>query len=110
MPRAKRIIQGELNIDEFSLVWRLDHEQISTSDGWKGLSIHVHATGKTRRELHLEYPAVGYQRNGWMRIEPARPTIVASKVEAHIRRAMAEGWDPESRGRPFVYDVDELPD
>ena len=49
------------------------------------------------------------QKNGWMRTEPARPTIMAAKVEAHIRQAMADGWDPDSRGKPFIYELDELP-
>jgi len=109
MPRAKRSIQAELKIDEFALVWNLHHEQISTSDGWKGLKIHVRRAEGTRRELHLQYPAVVKQKNGWMSTEPARPSIMAAKVEAHIRQAMADGWDPDSRGKPFIYELDELP-
>jgi len=38
-----------------------------------------------------------------------RMPISAAKVAEHIREAMAAGWDPESRGKPFVYEVAELP-
>jgi hypothetical protein len=65
------------------------------------MAIHVRVAEGARRELHLEYPAVNTQRNGYTRIEPARPAIVAARVEAHIREAMADGWDPDSRGKPL---------
>jgi hypothetical protein len=57
----------------------------------------------------MEYPLQKTQKSGYTRIEPARPGISAAKVAAHIREAMEEGWDPDSRGKPFVYEVGELP-
>jgi hypothetical protein len=38
-----------------------------------------------------------------------RQNISPAKVLAHIRRAIEAGWNPESRGKPFVFEVDELP-
>jgi hypothetical protein len=112
MPRAKRSIQSETQIDGVSLIWRLHREQQwCTADRWKGVAIHVMVAEGAHRELFLEYPTVvrtqrsGYIRTGWS----VRPTILAAKVEAHIRRAMEAGWDPGSRGKPFVFQVDELP-
>jgi hypothetical protein len=110
MPRAKRSIQGEFKIDGYTLIWRLHREQqLSTEDGWRGVAIHVSNTEGVHRELHLEYPTVGTEKRGATREEPVRRTILAAKVEAHIREAMAAGWDPDSRGKPFIYHVDELP-
>jgi hypothetical protein len=57
----------------------------------------------------MEYPIVKTQKNGYSRIDPVRPGIAAAKVVAHIREAMVAGWDPGSRGKPFVYQVGELP-
>jgi hypothetical protein len=57
----------------------------------------------------MEYPPVKTRNSGSTRIDPARPGIVAAKVEAHIREATAAGWNPDSRGKPFVYQVAELP-
>jgi hypothetical protein len=110
MPRAKRSIQAATTIEGFSLIWHLHREQQwCDADGWKGAAIRVSVAESARRELLLEYPAKQTQKIGWTRVDPARPTIVAAKVEAHIRQAMAAGWDPDSRGKPFVYQVAELP-
>ena len=111
MPRAKRTIRAEFKIDGFTLIWHLHREQqLSTEDGWKGVAIHVCNSERVRKELHLEYPTVGTEKSGATRTEPVRRTILAARVEAHIREAMAAGWDPASRGKPFIYFVDELPE
>src|ERR1039458_5000151 len=113
MPRAKRSIESTVIIDGLSLIWRLHREQHwCDADGWKGIAIHVQVAGGARRELHMEYPAVATHKSGFTRIGidcSPRPGIVGAKVEARVREAMAAGWDPESRGKPFVYQVAELP-
>jgi hypothetical protein len=111
MRNTKRAIQSSLTIDGVPLIWKLHREQNWTTDQKAvGLAIHVQVVGKVRRELYLEYPIVRKQTNG--HATPAlttRPPIAAAKVAEHIREAIAAGWDPESRGKPFVYDVAELP-
>jgi hypothetical protein len=108
MPRAKRSIEGAVTIDGFSLIWNLHREQQwFTADGWKGVAIHVRSAVGARRELFLEFPPVGSERIGNTKDAPARHPISAAKVEAGIREAMAAGWDPESRGKPYFYQVDE---
>jgi hypothetical protein len=62
-----------------------------------------------RRELHLEYPAVQTQKIGYTRTDCVLQNISRARVETHVRQAMAAGWDPGSRGKPYVYEVDELP-
>ena len=110
MPRAKRSIQGATTIDGFPLIWHLHREeQRIAPEGWRGISIHVRVAEITRRELFLEYPSAITREVGWIRTEPARPAVTAAKVESHIREAMAAGWNPDSRGKPFVYEVSELP-
>ena len=65
MPRAKRSIQAAVTIDGFPLVWHLHREQQETStDGWKGVAIHVKVAEGVRRELFLEYPAAAPKMNG----------------------------------------------
>jgi hypothetical protein len=110
MPRPKRSIQSEIKIDGLSLVWNLHREQQwCGADRWKGAAIQVQVAGAARRELLLEYPTIRTQKDGWSRIDVRRPKIAAKKVESHIREAIAAGWDPNSRGKPFVYQVAELP-
>jgi len=110
MPHAKRSIESAMTVDGIALIWRLHREQqLSTADGWRGVAIHVRVAEKVRRELHLEYPAVKTQKVGYTRTDFVRQNISPAKVEAHIREAIAAGWDPESRGKPFLYELGELP-
>jgi hypothetical protein len=109
MPRAKRSIEADVVVDGFSLKWHLHREQEWSAEGGKGVSIHVKATKGTFRELFLEYPPVKTQKPGWIRVEPVQQHIQPKRIEGHIRLAMAAGWNPDSRGKPFVYEVSELP-
>ena len=110
MPRAKRSIEAAVVVDGFSLKWRLHREQEwSSAEGGKGVSIHVKAAEGTFRELFLEYPAVSTQKPGLIRAEPAQQHIQPRRIEGHIRLAIEAGWNPGSRGKPFVYRVAELP-
>jgi hypothetical protein len=103
MPRAKRSIQSEMTIDGFSLIWRLHREQHwSTADGWTGVALHVKVAEGARRELFLEYPASRTQKSGYLRTDPVQQSILPAKVNAHIQQAMAAGWDPNSRGKPYI--------
>jgi hypothetical protein len=111
MRNTKRSIQSAVTIDGVPLIWQLHREQNWSDDhNPTGMAIHVQVVGPVRRELYLEYPAVRKELNG--QVMPAltfRPTVSAAKVAAHIREAIAAGWNPESRGKPFVYEVAELP-
>jgi hypothetical protein len=110
MPRAKRKIQYAITIDGHSLIWHLHRDQQgSVEDGWRGVAIHVKAAEGVHRELFLEYLAVIPQKSLYMKTLPAQPAIRPSKVEANIRQAMADGWDPDSRGKPYVYEVEDSP-
>jgi hypothetical protein len=108
MPRAKRSIHAAVIIEGVSLVWHLHREQQFTADERKGVSIHVKAAEGTFRELFLEYPVVMTQKRG-IRTEPLQQHIQPKRIEGHIRLAIAAGWNPSSRGKPFVYQVAELP-
>jgi hypothetical protein len=110
MPRAKRSVEAVIVVDGFSLKWHLHREQEwSTANGGKGVSIHAKATEGTFRELVLEYPPVNSQKTGWIRAEPVQQHIQPKRIEGHIRLAIEAGWNPASRGKPFVYHVAELP-
>jgi hypothetical protein len=113
MRNTKRSIQSAVTIDGVALIWELHREQNWSADkNPTGMAIHVRVAGPgpARRELYLEYPAVlGKASDLAAPVPTVRVPISAAKVADHIREAMAEGWDPESRGKPFVYEVAELP-
>jgi hypothetical protein len=109
MSRPKRQIGTSIEIDGVRLNWRLHREQQYFTDGWQGVSIHVQNEKNAHRDLHLEYPLVPMQKQNRERADFVQVQISAKKVEAHIRQAITAGWDPESRGKPFVFEVPELP-
>ena len=125
MPRAKRTIQNTVVIDGVALVWNLHREQQVVSNDlwagsaagsvpvaggeWRGLAIHVRVAEGVRRELHLEYPPVLTQRANYTQHRPVRPNLSPAKVAAHIRQAIEAGYDPGSRGQPYVFNVEEQP-
>lgn len=110
MRRARRSIEHKVQIDGNELIWWLHREQhFDPVEGWRGVAIHVRAAEGVHRELYLEYPAVQPHKVGFIRSDHAVVNIRAAKVEEHIRLAMEWGWDPEGRGKPYRYDVQELP-
>ncbi len=110
MRRPKRIIERSVAIDGHSLLWNLHREQRYNSvDGWTGLSIHVRVANVVRRELYLEYPCLEPQNEGLFKTDFVQLDVQPAKVEEHIRQAMNGGWDPESRGKPVYFILDELP-
>jgi hypothetical protein len=110
MPRGKRHIERTVTIQGFPLVWRLHREQhYAYGEGWTGPAIHVQVAQGVKRDLFLEYPAVQNQQTGRLGVDHIEVNIRPAKVEAHIEQAIEAGWNPESRGKPFVFEVEELP-
>lgn len=102
--RRKRTLEGSAVIDGVAVDWELVSEpQWSNSgDGYKGLCLSVCVADKARRELIIEYP-YPTGADGRPLPVPQRPAITPRMVEASIQQALDAGWDPVSRGKPFVF-------
>lgn len=100
----KRTIRCESELDGISLQWELISEPSwsNSGDGYKGLCILVRVASDARRELIIEYP-FPTGKDGRKLPVPQRPAVSVKKVEASILAAQAAGWDPNSRGRTFVF-------
>jgi hypothetical protein len=98
--RRKRSLIGATEIEGHKLAWELISEPQHTSDGYKGLTVSVRAGDATTRELLIEFP---YDRTVFL---PQRPTLTPTIVEGEIRAALAQGWNPDSRGRAYVFASD----
>jgi hypothetical protein len=97
--RKKRKLGGELTVEGWPLRWSLKSEQIWDPNGeHTGLRLSVERSDEAHRELVLEYPFQNLGRTG-------RPDIDPHTLESNIRRAMAAGWKPKSRGRPFFFQL-----
>ena len=88
-------------VDREEYQWRVRHSWIATGgEGLKGISISVwHEPGRTR-ELIIDFPFSVFGLDQ----KPKKVDLIAA-VQSAIKAAMAAGWRPESRGRPFRFQV-----
>ena len=96
-------------VDGLSLVWELLSEpQYSNSgDGRIGLRIGVRVADAVQRELIIEYP-YPTDRRGFPKFLPQRPQVSQPMVEKSVRQALEGGWDPHSRGKPFIFQPERV--
>jgi hypothetical protein len=112
--RRKRQITGKVTVNGVVLNWEVRSEpQFNTTDGDVGMRLTIQAEGvitarnplvpkkKAHRELILEYPFEKRQRKPSR--FPDRPKIDPMALTADISQAMEAGWEPLSRGRPFIF-------
>ena len=105
--RRKRSIEALVTIDGFDLRWQLRTEAQYVADGgFKGMTFSVEMVDGPHRELILEYPFPKKRPTGFGQL-PERAEVSEDLVERAIRQAMQAGWNPVSRGKPFVFRVPE---
>src|SRR5215471_19157727 len=78
--------------------------------GWiqRGMRVSVRAEDEHHRELTLEYPFPNKRTGNGAAQLAQRLHLNFREMEAHVCRAIAEGWNPESRGKTFVFHVPKL--
>jgi len=103
---GKRLLEGLVTVEGFARYWQLISEpQRTTEHGYKGLCISVQLENARQRELVLEYPMPNKSTgNGYPQL-PQRPKFSDKTIEDGVRQAMLAGWEPESRGKAFVFKV-----
>jgi hypothetical protein len=80
----------------------------SREDGYKGLCFAVRREDGNYRELEVEFPMSKKKTgNGSVQL-PQRPQFSVAEIESAVRQAVVAGWDPESRGKAFVFQVPDL--
>jgi hypothetical protein len=106
MKPRKRQAAGTVTIDGIEITWELRREaHFSSFEGYKGMTFSARAvsdTARTFKELILEFPFP--ERKPGKPLEKER--IYPETVEAAIRQAIAGGFDPTSRGRVYVWLVE----
>jgi hypothetical protein len=95
--------RGTVEIDGFKYQWELlSDPQLSSSDGWKGMTVSLRQQGMPR-EAVLEFPAPKRLLKG---LPKGRLHINDAIASRGVRAALSAGWDPASRGKPTVFMVD----
>jgi hypothetical protein len=104
--RRKRSLDGLIEVNGVRLSWQLLTEPLWASEhGYKGLCISVRAEDGAHRELILEYPMPNKRTGNGLLQLPQRPNFSERTIDYGIRQALAAGWEPESRGKAFMYKV-----
>jgi hypothetical protein len=116
LPADDRMISGKLrgkagragatastvSVDGTHYAWSYRHGWLVWGKGIKAISISVALKPLRTRELILDFTVkVGNEEP-----TPAEARV-ARALESAIRSALAAGWDPESRGRAFRFEVAE---
>jgi hypothetical protein len=77
--------------------------QWCTADGWRGLAILVELAAEPQRQLIVQFPFVVEGKRSTPHLQ--RPAVSLSALSANVAAAIDAGWEPESRGKPFVFEV-----
>jgi hypothetical protein len=91
-----------VSVDGTNYAWASRHGWLVWGKGIKALSISVSLHPGRTRELILDFTMKVGPEDG-----PPSDTRVVQALEPAIREAIRAGWDPESRGRAFRYEVAE---
>lgn len=104
--RAKAGRSGATNaivsVDGSDYAWAYRHGWLVWGKGIKAISISVSMSPGRTRELILDFTVKVKAQDD----APSEARILRA-LEAGIRAARQAGWDPESRGRAFRYEITE---
>lgn len=100
-----RTLNGTIEIEGRAYDWDLRREpQWCTVDGWQGMLVGVRDATEDGREALLHFPrAKGPAQRA--RGPRHRPQVHRQELEQAIKGALAAGWEPSARGKPFHFDV-----
>lgn len=99
--KAKRSMEDVAKVDGVAYRWHIHREpQWASVDGAKGLCIAVQHEENPQKTLLLEYPFPKPSRHA------QRPKVSKQDVALQIAKAIADGWEPESRGKPYTYMIE----
>jgi hypothetical protein len=99
---ATRKPTSELEIDGTKYRWSIERYPRYTSEGYFGVRVHVQAANGSRL-LVLDFPFE--ERDHRTMPHHQRPKPTERELSSHIVSAINGGWEPGSRGRPFLFTV-----
>ncbi|MFC3069363.1 hypothetical protein [Phenylobacterium soli] len=106
MARSKPADEFEIVVDGETYVWWLQRKPHWSSDPSERRGMAIAARHKEgQREAVLEFPVGPQPRFGAPQLKAAqiKPALVAKAIAS----AVAAGWEPLSRGKPVMIEVDE---
>ena len=100
-----RVLNGEIEVDGEAYRWDLRREpRWCTVDGFQGMLVAVRRSGAGGREALVQFPRPA-RPSLRGRSHRHRPQVQHADLAEAIRAALARGWDPEARGKPFHLEI-----
>lgn len=101
----KRAATNIVTVRGEQFCWRVLREpHWCTASGWKGVAVLVEPVARdSQRELILEFPFKVEARRSTPHRQ--RPKLPSARIAECINAALESGWEPQSRGKPFVFAV-----
>ncbi len=94
---------GTVSVDGATYDWHLQREPHQSDDeGWKGMTIAL-LQCDAPREAWVEFPPPKRLLRGLPR---GRLQLDNATISRCVRAALAAGWEPTSRGKPVMFEVD----
>ncbi len=98
-----RDLKGVVQVDGEDYEWEVRRQpQRTTGNEWQGIGIALRLKG-AQREVIVMFPMI-MRANGIPNFE--RQRINVESVRNAVASAIAAGWNPTSRGKAVVFDVD----
>ena len=98
-----RDASGEVEVDGEIYDWEIRRQPQPKADGkWEGIAVSMRLRD-FKREAIVQFP-MPMRPNGRPDFEKQRINVDA--VRNAVSSAMEAGWDPTSRGKAMVFDVD----
>ncbi|WGM48223.1 hypothetical protein KOAAANKH_03119 [Brevundimonas sp. NIBR10] len=98
-----RDLKGVVHVDGDDYAWEVRRQpQRTTGNEWQGIGIALRQVD-AQREAIVQFP-MAMRSNGAPNFERQRINVEA--VKNAVASAIAAGWDPTSRGKVVVFDVD----
>lgn len=96
--------RGVVDVDGDVYEWELRRQPQPRGGGeWDGLAVSLRLKD-FKREAIVQFP-MAMRANGRPDLEKQRVNVEA--VRNAVTAAIEAGWNPTSRGKPVVFDVDE---
>lgn len=92
----------ELTIDGTKYRWSIERYPRYSIEGYLGLRVHLQAANGSRL-LVLDFPFE--ERDHRTMPHHQRPKPSGRELSTQIGSALEAGWEPRSKGRPFVFAV-----
>ncbi len=94
---------GEVTVDGIEYSWEFRHaSRFDSSVGLCGPSVVVCLRPTQTRDLIIDFPVSTFDYKS-----KPRKAILEHQLASVIRSALASGWEPESRGKPFRFNVSD---